>query len=82
MSIAKQRGGVHDAFAGAVVGGGDVSAEYGSAAVRGAGGELLYDLAGAGDEGGFLEQVGRRIAANGELGKEHEVSASRARRGG
>ena len=34
------------------------------------------DLAGAGDEGGFLEQVGGRVAADGELGKEHEISAS------
>ena len=63
-------------LAGAVVSGRDVSADDGCMAVRSAGGKLLDDLAGPGDERGFLEKISRRISAYTELWKENQIGVS------
>ncbi len=60
----------------------DGAAEDGGVARdRGPGGDVVEGLLGAGEEGLLFEEVGGRVAAEGELGEDDEVGAHLVRRG-
>ena len=55
---------------------GDVAADDGDGQLRCFMGNLSHGLFGARDEDRLFQQVGRRIAANGQFGKNHQLRSS------
>ena len=73
LAVAQERGGISDALAASVLCGSDEAGDDGDGQRGGCGGDFLHGFSGAGDEGGFFEEIGGRIAADGEFGEDDEI---------
>ena len=83
LAAGEKNGDVTDALAHwRVVGHDRADEERGAAGGRGPGGDLVDGLTGAGYEGGLFQEVGWRVAADGEFREDCEVSALFFRTGG
>src|SRR6185437_5612133 len=74
--VAQQGGRVHDVLAGSAMRGRDVATDDSGLSIRRARSNLLNGLSSASDKGGLLQQVGGRVAADGEFRKEHETGSA------